>query len=239
MGCLGIEVIDEETSKILATLDLKVEEYKKTFETNVEKVKKKQEDQLKARHDTLSELKEKNKEITEKTIRELNGDELKVEIEILSNILDKMHYIFEIGLSLVEPLRKVTLDKLIEKSKTAPAITVNKIKSQIEEIEKIPVLDFLKSTHGKVLKNALEKKGMSVTILKSAKKDLFKERGERRKAEREEFGIKVNEFEDEDIDKIKFDLYDLVEEEYKGFDQIYREHVREKMVENYYQKIYG
>ena len=40
MGCLGIEVIDEETSKILATLDLKVEEYKKTFETNVEKVKK-------------------------------------------------------------------------------------------------------------------------------------------------------------------------------------------------------
>jgi len=239
MGCLGIEVIDEETSKILATLDLKVEEYKKTFETNVEKVKKKQEDQLKARHDTLSELKEKNEEITEKTIRKLNGDELKVEIEILSNILDKMHYIFEIGLSLVEPLRKVTLDKLIEKSKTAPAITVNKIKSQIEEIEKIPVLDFLKSTHGKVLKNALEKKGMSVTILKSAKKDLFKERGERRKAEREEFGIKVNEFEDEDIDKIKFDLYDLVEEEYKGFDQIYREHVREKMVENYYQKIYG
>ena len=80
---------------------------------------------------------------------------------------------------------------------------------------------------------------MSVTILKSAKKDLFKERGERRKAEREEFGIKVNEFDDEDIDKIKFDLYDLVEEEYKGFDQIYREHVREKMVENYYQKIYG
>jgi hypothetical protein len=239
MGCLGIEVIDEETSKILATLDLKVEEYKKTFETNVEKVKKKQEDQLKARHDTLSELKEKNEEITEKTIRKLNGDELKVEIDILSNILDKMHYIFEIGLSLVEPLRKVTLDKLIEKSKTAPAITVNKIKSQIEEIEKIPVLDFLKSTHGKVLKNALEKKGMSVTILKSAKKDLFKERGERRKAEREEFGIKVNEFEDEDIDKIKFDLYDLVEEEYKGFDQIYREHVREKMVENYYQKIYG
>ena len=239
MGCLGIEVIDEETSKILATLDLKVEEYKKTFETNVEKVKKKQEDQLKARHDTLSELKEKNEEITEKTIRELNGDELKVEIEILSNILDKMHYIFEIGLSLVEPLRKVTLDKLIEQSKSAPAITVNKIKSQIEEIEKIPVLDFLKSTHGKVLKNALEKKGMSVTILKSAKKNLFKERGERRKAEREEFGIKVNEFEDENIDKIKFDLYDLVEEEYKGFDQIYREHVREKMVENYYQKIYG
>ena len=239
MGCLGVEVIDEETSKILATLDLKVEEYKETFKTNVEKVKKKQEDQLKARHDTLSELKEKNEEITEKTIRKLNGDELKVEIDILSNILDKMHYIFEIGLSLVEPLRKVTLDKLIEKSKTAPAITVNKIKSQIEEIEKIPVLDFLKSTHGKVLKNALEKKGMSVTILKSAKKDLFKERGERRKAEREEFGIKVNEFEDEDIDKIKFDLYDLVEEEYKGFDQIYREHVREKMVENYYQKIYG
>ena len=239
MGCLGVEVINEETSKILATLDLKVEEYKETFKTNVEKVKKKQEEQLKARHDKLSELKEKNEEITERTIRDLNGDELKVEIEFLSNTLDKMHYIFELGLSLAEPLRKVTLDKLIEKSKSAPAITVNKIKSQIEEIEKLPLIDFLKSTHGKVLKNALEKKGMSATILKSAKKELFKERGERRKAEREEFGIKVNEFEDENIDKIKFDLYDLVEEEYKGFDKIYREYVREKMVENIYQKIYG
>lgn len=235
MGCLGIEVIDEETSKILATLDLKVEEYKKTFETNVEKVKKKQEDQLKARHDTLSELKEKNEEITEKTIRKLNGDELKVEIDILSNILDKMHYIFEIGLSLVEPLRKVTLDKLIEKSKTAPAITVNKIKSQIEEIEKIPVLDFLKSTHGKVLKNALEKKGMSETILKSVKKQLLKERGERRKVEREEFGIKVNEFDDENIDKMKLDLYSLVEKEYKDINKHFIDFARDKMIEGMYQ----
>ena len=38
---------------------------------------------------------------------------------------------------------------------------------------------------------------MSETILKSVKKQLLKERGERRKAEREEFGIKVNEFDDE------------------------------------------
>ena len=98
-------------------------------------------------------------------------------------------------------------DKLLEKSKSAAAITLNAIKKEIEEIKKSPILDFLNSTHGKVLKNALEKKGMSVTILKSAKKDLFKERGERRKAEREEFGIKVNEFDDENIDKMKLDLY--------------------------------
>ena len=92
-----------------------------------------------------------------------------------------MHYIFELGFELAKPLRKITLDKLLEKSKSAPAITLNAIKKEIEEIKKIPVLDFLNSAHGKVLKNALRKKGMSETILKSTKKQLLKERGERKK----------------------------------------------------------
>ena len=53
-----------------------------------------------------------------------------------------MHYIFELGLELAEPLRKITLDKLLEKSKSAAAITLNAIKKEIEEIKKIPILDF-------------------------------------------------------------------------------------------------
>ena len=38
-----------------------------------------------------------------------------------------MHYIFDLGLELSEPLRKVTLDKLLEKAKTAPAIALKKL----------------------------------------------------------------------------------------------------------------
>ena len=146
-----------------------------------------------------------------------------------------MHYIFELGLELAEPLRKITLDKLLEKSKSAAAITLNAIKKEIEEIKKIPILDFLNSTYGKVLKNALEKKGMSETILKSVKKQLLKERGERRKAEREEFGIKVNEFDDENIDKMKLDLYSLVEKEYKDINKHFIDFARDKMIEGMYQ----
>ena len=238
MGCLGCslpEVIDDDTAKLLASLDRKVEDYNEIFDKEVKKVKESQEKQQKERHEKLSKLKEKKEEITEKIIRDLNKEELKVEIDFLSNSLNKMHYIFELGLELAEPLRKITLDKLLEKSKSAAAITLNAIKKEIEEIKKIPILDFLNSTYGKVLKNALEKKGMSETILKSVKKQLLKERGERRKAEREEFGIKVNEFDDENIDKMKLDLYSLVEKEYKDINKHFIDFARDKMIEGMYQ----
>ena len=60
-----------------------------------------------------------------------------------------MHYIFSIGLELVEPIRKVTLDKLIEKSKKAPAMTLRTIQNQIDEVKNIPIIEFLNSTYGK------------------------------------------------------------------------------------------
>ena len=145
-----------------------------------------------------------------------------------------MHYIFDVGLDLVEPLRKITIDKLLEKAKSAPAITVNKIKSQIEDVKKIPVIDFLSSTYGKVLANALEKKGMSEAFLKSTKKSLLAERSERRKKEREEFGIKVNEFDDENIDKMKLDLFALVKQEYKDINKHFKDFARDKMIEGMY-----
>ena len=69
-----------------------------------------------------------------------------------------MHYIYELGLELVDPLKKITLNKLEEKAKSAPAITVKKIEEEIEAIKKQSAKDFLNSTNGKVLKNALEKK---------------------------------------------------------------------------------
>ena len=233
MGCSGFQVMDEETAKLLASLDRKVEEFQETFEKDVKEIKDKQDKQLKERHQELLKLKE-TESITEQAIKDLNKKELKVEIDILSNAVNKMHYIFEVGLDLVEPLRKITIDKLLEKAKSAPAITVNKIKSQIEDVKKIPVIDFLSSTYGKVLANALEKKGMSEAFLKSTKKSLLAERSERRKKEREEFGIKVNEFEDENIDKMKLDLFALVKQEYKDINKHFKDFARDKMIEGMY-----
>ena len=232
MGCLGLGV-DPEIAKILGTLDIKMEEYHKVFVDGVKKAKDKQEKQLKERKEELQQLKQKNQEITEEVIKKLNKIELDVEIDFLANQVDKMHYIFSIGLELVEPIRKVTLDKLIEKSKTAPAMTLRTIQNQIDEVKNIPIIEFLNSTYGKVLREALEKKGMSATLLKSFKNQLFKERGQRRKVEREEFGIKTNEFDDESMDDLKLDLYSLIESEYKDINKNFREYARGKMIEAY------
>ena len=232
MGCLGLGV-DPEIAKILGTLDIKMEEYHKVFVDGVKKAKDKQEKQLKERKEELQQLKQKNQEITEEVIKKLNKAELDVEIDLLANQVDKMHYIFSIGLELVEPIRKVTLDKLIEKSKTAPAMTLRTIQNQIDEVKNIPIIEFLNSTYGKVLREALEKKGMSATLLKSFKNQLFKERGQRRKVEREEFGIKTNEFDDESMDDLKLDLYSLIESEYKDINKNFREYARGKMIEAY------
>ena len=235
MGCFSTRGlwVDPEIEKILSTLDIKMEEYHKVFEVGVKKAKDKQEKQLKERKEELQQLKQKNQEITEEVIKKLNKAELDVEIDLLANQVDKMHYIFSIGLELVEPIRKVTLDKLIEKSKTAPAMTLRTIQNQIDEVKNIPIIEFLNSTYGKVLREALEKKGMSATLLKSFKNQLFKERGQRRKVEREEFGIKTNEFDDESMDDLKLDLYSLIESEYKDINKNFREYARGKMIEAY------
>ena len=237
MGCLGMEVVDPEVEKILASLDSKMTEYEKTFVKKVQEMKNAQTQQLKKRHDKLSELKAKNQEITEEVIKDLNKEELDVEIKFLENAVDKMHFIFNTGLDLVEPLRKVTLDGLLEKAKSAPAITLNQINKQIEEVKKISPIEFLNATYGKVLKDALEKKGMSVAFMNGTRKRIFKERQERRKLEREEFDIKVNEFEDETIDNIKLDLGDIMygekgEEFTKELNKNFKDFIRDKQVEN-------
>ena len=178
-----------------------------------------------------------------------------MEKKFLENAVDKMHFIFNTGLDLVEPLRKITLDQLLEKAKSAPAMALNQINKQIEEVKNLPVVDFLNATYGKILKDALEKKGMSVAFMKSTRKrsvafmkstrkSIFKERQERRKLEREEFGIKVNEFEDEKIDDIKLDLGDLIfgddenggKEFVEEFNKNYKDFIRDKMIDQKYGK---
>ena len=231
MGCLGFGV-DPDIAKILGTLDIKYEQAIEIFKNKVKEAKEEQEKQLETRKKELAKLKENN-QLTEEKIKKLNKDELEVEIKFLENEVDRMHYIYTVGLELVEPIRKVTLDKLMEKAKSAPAITLNKINQEIEEVKKIPVIEFLNSTYGKLLKEALEKKGMSATLLKSFKNQLLKERRQRRKVEREEFGIEKNEFDDENMDELKLDLFKLIDDDIKdgAIQKNYREYVRGKMIE--------
>lgn len=230
MGC-GSFGIDPEIAKILASLDEKIEDFDKTFIEEAKKVKDDLDKEIESRHKALEDYKKSEEGITEKRLKELNKKELEKEIDILSNGVDKMHYIFDVGLELVEPIRKVTLDKLLEKAKSAPAIALNKINAQIEEVKNIPVIDFLNSTYGKVLKDAMAKKGLSETLLVGVKKEIMKKRGERRKAEREEFGIKENEFEKEDISQLKLNLMDLIQNEYKDINKHFKAYVRDKIIE--------
>lgn len=232
MGCsIGIGV-DPEIAKILASLDEKVEDYNKTFVKDADDAKKKLDDFIKERHTKLEGYKKRNEEITEKILKDLNKEELEKEIDILSNEVDKMHYIFDLGLELSEPIRKITLSKLEEKATKAPAVALKKINAQIEEVKSIPLIDFLNSTYGKVLKDALAKKGLSDTLLGGVKKGIMKSRNERRKAEKAEFNIKVNVFDGEDISELKLDLMELIQQEYKDIDKHFKAYIRDKIIES-------
>ena len=235
MGCYDFPIggyeLEEKIAKILATLDKKVEKYQKVFEKNSKEAKDKFEKQQEKRKSTLDNWKKESKEITEQDIRELNKAEFKVEVEFLVNQLDKMHYIFSIALELIEPIKKVTLDKLMEQAKSAPAMTLNTINKQIEEIKSFPPLEFYNATYGKVLRQAVEKNGMSATVIKGYKNKLFKERKARRKAEKEEVGIEKNEFDDEEMDDLKLDLYRLIIEEGKGLNNNFKEYARGKIID--------
>lgn len=198
-----------------------------------EEKKKKKVGKLDMKNEIKKFFNKDKKEINEDIIKQINKRELKQEIEFLSNETDKMHYIFELGLDLVEPLRKIAIDKLLEKAKTAPAIALNKINSQIEEIKSLSVIEFLNSTYGKALKDALVKKGLSETVLREYKKSLMKSRKDRRKEEKKEFGIEVNEFEGEDISKINLDLMSLIKEEFKteNIAKNYKAYIRDKLID--------
>lgn len=224
--------VDPEVKEILKILEDKWEDILKTLVIEEQEVKDKQEKQLNKRHDKLEEKKKNNEEITEEFLKDLNKEELKVEIDILSQEANKMHLLFEIGLELTEPLRKYTIDKLVKKVKTAPSIAVDKLNQQIDEVKKLPVVQFLKSTYGKVLMNALAKKGMSESLLNNFKKELFKLRGKRRKAEREEFNIKVNEFPGEDITQIKLNIFSLIVDEYIDSKLSFKQYLAKKAIES-------
>ena len=156
---------------------------------------------------------ETEKELTE-TLKQLNDKEYEVEQDLLINEANKMHCLFDLGLEFANPVKDIALDELKEKAAKAPSMAVAKIQSEIEEIKKYTPRQVLDTTVGKPIMSALAKKGMSETVLKSFKKDLIKQRGDRRKKEMKEFNIEIKYPEEKSID---VDLFQFIKEEYKDF----------------------
>ena len=170
MGCPGLKTCDgmiksvDPVAKLLASLDEKIEDFNKTFIEEAEKCKKELEKEIKTRHEKLKEYKKSKEGITEERLKELNKNELEKELDILSNEVDKMHYIFDVGLELAGILKNITLEPLLEKVKSAPDFALKSLNSKIDDIKNKTLFEFLDSTYGKVLKDALIKKGLSETL---------------------------------------------------------------------------
>ena len=213
MGCLGggavptIEGIDE----ILNDVTQKILDIKNNF-TN-DKLLKKKKQILEKRHAKLKEADKSKEEELTKLIKELNGKDLEIDNKLIKHELNKMQIIYEIGLEYADILKDKLLKQLKKKADSAI------VKRQIEQIRKFTPSEFLNSPFGKPLKDLLAKQGLSNTVLKGYIEELTQERAKRRKEEREEFGIKVNEYPDEELyDALKKDLFqEMMEETGKNY----------------------
>ena len=239
MGCCGgsmpggdnevTEMLKEVTEKIV-----KIQEEYNTLEESREKEKI-----LKERHDVLAAADKNNEEALTKLIKVYNGKELEIDNKLIKKEVTQKVKLYELGLEYSEVLREKLLAKL-EKKVTGVGGAV--IKKQIEKIKKLspaeffdsefgkPLKDLLKkyglspaeffdSEFGKPLKDLLKKYGLTDTAMKDYMDKLLKERAERRKKEREEFGIAVNEYpEEETYEAAAKDLYgDMLKEAAEKF----------------------
>ena len=174
-----------------------------------------------------------NKKDLEKFIKDLNKEELEIELDKLKNIVDKMHYVFNLGKDVTDEIKNVVLDGLKEKIASLPKFAASKIESQLDEVNKYTPKEFLNSKFGEPLKKALEKYGLSKAFLDSFKEELLKERKHRREKEREELSLEKNEFENED-NNLNIDLFDLIMEEYsdEDFKDTINKEIQKKLNEN-------
>ena len=238
MGCTSSFTpyypIDPEIEKILNSLNEKCDDFKPTLENEEKEFKIKLTDQFVKRYRIIKSILDKGQKVEKGVIKKLNEEELEIEIDFLLNAVYKMHYIFDLGLELSEPLREYTINNLLKKAKIAPSMAKKIIKEKIEEIKSLPVIEFLYSAYGKVLRDAMVKNGMSATVLSGFKRKLLEERQKRREDERIEFKDIINEFEEEKFDYIKFDFYSLVEKEYDNSKyniSNFKEYARNKMID--------
>ena len=231
------EAIPKGMEEIIMNLEEKIKDFLKTFIDEEKKVKDKFDKFLKERHLILDKFikdsekekndKTKNKEEFEKIIKDLNKEEYDYEIDILINKVNKIHYIFKLGIDAVNKCKDIIVKNLEGKMASLPAIAKSKIESQIKEITDYKAIEFLDSTFGKLLKAALEKYGLSRIFINSLKKELMDERNKRRENERKEFSLEKNTFGDEK-NIFEVDLYKFITEEFN--DEDFNEKLRKEMI---------
>ena len=220
MGCCGGNMPggDSEVSKLLEEVTEKITKIQLEFNTLEESNKKNT--ILKERHDHLAAADKKNEEELTNLIKQYNDKELEIDNEIIKKEVNKNVKMYELGLEYSDKLREKLLSKL-EAKVTGPGGAI--VKNQIDRIRKLSPVEFLESEFGKPLKDLLKKYGLTDTAMKDYMDKLLTERAERRKKEREEFGIAVNEYpEEEEYDAAKSDLYnDMMKEAAEKFMEKY------------------
>ena len=149
------------------------------------------------------------------------------EVDILINEVNKIHYVFKLGLDLVQKCKDINTEKLKEKMASLPSFAKSKIESEMKKITDCNPIEFLDSTFGKPLKAALEKYGLSRAFINSLKTKLINERNKRRESERKEFSLEKNTF-DDDKNNFNVDLYKFITEEFN--DEDFKEKLKKKFL---------
>ena len=208
-----LEERHSKLDKFIKDLDKEKNDKEKNKDSDKEKNdKEKNKDSDKEKND-----KEKNKEELEKIIKDLNKEEYDCEVDILMNKVNKIHYIFKLGVDVIKKCKDIIVENLKGKMASLPDIAKSKIESQIKEITDSKPFEFLDSTFGKPLKASLEKYGLSRIFIDSLKKELMDERNKRRENERKEFSLEKNTFDDEKH-IFEIDLYKFITEEFNDED---------------------
>jgi len=177
---------------------------------------KQKEEILKKRHEELQKTDLKDESKVESVVKKFNKDELKIDNDLIKNKLDKMHEQYETGLKVCQQVKNKLIEKLEKKLASANSLAKAALNTQIDKIKSYTPAQFLDSEFGKPIKDTLEKQGLSESALKTYKDDLRNQRTERRKKEREEFGIKQNEWpEEEAFDDDTQNLFQKMLDEYK------------------------
>ena len=216
MGCCGGSMPggDNEVTEILKEVTAKILEIQKEYNTLEESMEK--DKILKERHEDLAGADKNNEAALTKLIKDYNKKELEIDNELIKKEVTQKVKMYELGLEYSEVLREKLLAKL-EKKVTGVGGAV--VKKQIEKIKKLTPAEFFDSEFGKPLKDLLKKYGLTDTAMKDYMAKLLTERAERRKKEREEFGIAVNEYpEEETYEAAAKDLYgDMLKEAAEKF----------------------
>ena len=153
---------------------------------------------IEERHAALEKVKDKPDEMM-KVVKEYNAKELEMDNKLIANENERMKLLYKLGLDLAAELKEKMVKELEEKISKAPSMTVQVLKSQLNEMTGFSPQEFLQSDFGKPLREALEKKGLSKAAVDGYKETLKLQRKERRLKERGEFNINVNEFPDEEV----------------------------------------